>query len=389
MKLHKRDLDKRVDIALDKNIKSDGTSGIMRFGENNDYAQKIEMIIYSSQTGFAVAKIFAEFIGGSNFENPEIGGIVVGIDALGKPVTLDSIRRRAASDIAKNNGCRIHCDVNGNGIVGKTKIVPFKYCRNSAVDDNGFSGKIAVYDNWDKDKNIKFDSKKIKWYPNFNLNKELILKSIEDGTNNGQIYSFNFDNEYIYPLSPFDSVYLDMDTEYQHQIYNNNEVRNGYSDKTVFLVQTPNDETEAKKMTDSFYDMMSPNGAKCIVLEAEFDETGNLIENKQLTTKTISSNMTPDLFTNVSKSISNNIRKAANGMPLILIDFEMGGLSTGSGEMITQAFNYYNAMTSNYRQAMSEMFKDIYSNFNNPILQNNKNWDILPFNMNQIPTAQQ
>ena len=38
MKLLLSELDKRVDVRLDRSIKTDGVNGVMKFGDKNDYA---------------------------------------------------------------------------------------------------------------------------------------------------------------------------------------------------------------------------------------------------------------------------------------------------------------------------------------------------------------
>jgi hypothetical protein len=88
--------------------------------------------------------------------------------------------------------------------------------------------------------------------------------------------------------------------------------------------------------------------------------------------------MNPDLFQNAEKATVNNIRKAAGGLPQVLIDYELNGLSTASGEMVIQATNYYNALTKDVRTHISEIIKEVYSNFNDERLINNTNWDIKP-----------
>ena len=74
--------------------------------------------------------------------------------------------------------------------------------------------------------------------------------------------------------------------------------------------------------------------------------------------------------------MSNNIRKAANGMPAILIDYQQGGLSQASGAMLIEATNVYNAYISEYRDALSEFLKEIYSN--HPRLKEITDWSIKP-----------
>jgi hypothetical protein len=382
MKLLNFEVEKRISVKLNKQIKTDTISGIMNFGAVNDYPQVIEKLILGSQTAKASASIYAKFIAGDGFENPEIGKEIVGVDNKGKPITLDNIRRNLAESLARNNGGYIHCNENLAGEVGNTRVVPFKFCRLSKEDDNGFCGNIAVYNDWTKENQDirKFDKKDIVWFPHFNLIPEVLASNIKDcdGIKNfkGQIYSIFLDDTYLYPLSPFDSVYLDMDTEYQIQLFKNREIRNGFTDKLLLFLAPPNDETEAKEMREKVRSWMGPDGDKEIVFEAEFDENGELKDKGSFKAQELKSNINDKLFADWEKGIANNIRKAAKGLPSILIDYETGTLSGTSGEAITQAVEYYNALTAPMREIMSEVLKDIYSHHKSDVLKNNTNWKL-------------
>ena len=379
-KLLNSEIEKRVSVRLDRSInEGDGqASGIMRFGENNDYPQIIEKLIYGSQTAKATAKIMAKFIGGDGFTDPLLGSIQVGIDDKGKPITLDKIRRQSAQSLAIYNGVFGHANMNMNGEVGPSCILPFKNCRFSTMDAKGICGKVAVYDNWEKDKDKgNINKEEIQWFPVFNP-KTVIANMKENGKKKfkGQIFFMFIDDTYLYPLSPFDSVFNDMDTEYQIQIFKNREIRNGFTDKIVMTVSEQEDEEAEAAMNKTIQKFMGPDGDKAIVMTAKFDDQGNLAKDEPFKIDVVKSNINPDLFNNVETSVSNNIRKAANGMPAILIDYQQGGLSQASGAMLIEATNVYNAYISEYRDALSEFLKEIYSN--HPRLKEITDWSIKP-----------
>lgn len=386
MKLLNKEIEKRVIVKLNRSITTDGVSGIMSFGAENDYPQIIEKLIYGSQTGKACAGIYAKFIGGSGFENPNIGKVVVGKDKKGKPVTLDKIRRDTAMSLAMFNGAYIHCNENLEKQVGDTKLVPFKNCRFSKEDDNGYCGLIAVHPNWSKEPELKrFNTSDISWYYNFNIGA--IESNVKDAGGiekfKGQVYSLFFDDSFLYPLSPFDSVYLDMDTEFQIQLFKNREIRNGFSDKVVMNIDPPDDETEREKTVQKCKDWMGPDGEKLLLFEAEFDENGELKSGSSYKTDNIKTNINDKLFENWEKSLANNIRKAVHALPAVLIDYEQGQLSQASGEMVIQACNYFNGLTQGLRESFSEMFRDIYSHHRDPVLNQNTDWRIKPFSLEE------
>ena len=87
-------------------------------------------------------------------------------------------------------------------------------------------------------------------------------------------------------------------------------------------------------------------------------------------------NINDELFDIYDAKLSNRIRKAANALPQILIEYESSQLGVVSGEAIAQAVEFYNAMTSEDRAHLSRMFKDIFQYSNNDILKNNTDWTI-------------
>ncbi len=391
MKLLNKEIEKRVVVRLNRSITTNGVSGIMSFGAENDYPQIIEKLIYGSQTAKACANIYAKFIGGAGFENEEIGKIHVGVDKKGKLVTLDKMRRDAAKSLAMFNGAYIHCNENLEKKVGNTSLMPFKNCRFSREDNRGFCGKIAVHKNWSKEPELgSFKVTDISWYNHFNI--DAIPANIKDvkGVENfkGQVYSMFLDDSFLYPLSPFDSVYLDMDTEYQVQLFKNREIRNGFSDKTVMNIDPPEDETERRETVEKCKEWMGPDGEKLLLFEAEFDEeTGELKSGSSYKLDQVKTNINDKLFENWEKSLANNIRKAVDALPAVLIDYEQGQLSQASGEMIIQACNYFNGLTQGHRESVSEMFKDIYSHHVNPALSGNTDWRIKPFSLEEYLKA--
>jgi hypothetical protein len=377
MKLLNKEIEPRLHAKLDKSIRDDKVSGIMRFGENNDYPQVIEKLIMGSQTGKAVAGILAKFIAGDGFTNEAIGKEIVGKDKKGKPINLDFIRRQIAESASKFNGGMIHCAINLEGKIASTKVLPFKYGRLSREDDQGFCAKIAIHPNWSKETDLKvFKLNEITWFTHFNMSEDVLIPALKDGNFKGQIYSFCFDDTYLYPLSPLDSVYLDMDTEYQIQLFKNREIRNGFSDKVIFNIAPSEDSKEQETTVRKIRDWMGPDGDKALVFESEFDENGDLKKDGSFKTQELKTNINDKLFEGWEKSLANNIRKAAKGMPAILIDYEMGTLGAASGEMITQATEYYNVLTAPLREAMSEIFKDIYTHFTNDRLSSNLDWTL-------------
>lgn len=375
MKLLNKDISLRVVTKVNKQIvKTDG--GIMSFGSENDYPEAFEKLINGSKTAKSTAKIYANFLVGYGFEDESMNNIVIGRDERYKKITLKDMLSKVAKSCSKNQGAYIHAERNLSGESANASMIPFKQCRFSAPDGIGYSNKIYVCEDWkDPKKNIPVP------YYVWNNDARQIAKQVEKdgGIENyrGQIYHIFLDNEYFYPLSTFDSVELDMDTEAQISIYNNNETRNGFAKKTLLWFPEPADEEQLEAIEKKVKDMQGADGAKVTVFTTETDlETGELKKNQTFLKETIDSSIDVKMYEELKKSTANDIRKACNALPAILIDYEDNKLGSTSGEAIKQAFDFFNLMTEDDRAILSRSFEEIFKTF--PALKDKTNWAIKP-----------
>lgn len=383
MRIRSSEVDNRATFILDKSIQVGQSIGYIKFGENNDYPDLIEKVILGSATGKACASIMARFIVGKGFADENINNAVVSNNIIGKPITLLEMLRQAAYSVAFNNGFYILVAPDLEGNIRDTKFIPFKNCRFSNPDDIGYSAYVAVYDNWAKNTDKKFDKSKVKEYYTYNSNKKIIQAQAVEGVHKGQIYSCFIDQNYIYPLSPFDSCYLDLDTEQELSKHKNNEVRNGFTSKKIVFTPAFDNEHDQLDFDKQMKKFMGSRGDKLLCVEAEFDEKGEIKAGSGLKTQDLSSNIDDKLYDNWDKLLSNNIRKSANAIPSIFLDYDENKLGGTSGESIIQATNFYNAMTLDIRKSIEVAFKEVYSKFidSNNYLEMAQDWSIKPLEL--------
>lgn len=369
MRLLNFEIDDRVKITLDKTIKEDGVNGIMTFGVNNDYPQTIEKLINGSQTAKMTSQVYAKFLAGNGFLDARLNGIVIGRDARGKNITMHSLLRQTAQSISKFNAFYWHLSFNPEIKVGSVQLKDFKNIRFAKPDDTGYSAKVVYSDDWKNKKVTKKD------YNLYNVNPDVFRSQVEKAGGfdkfKGQIYFQSFDDEYFYPLSVFDSVYLDMDTEAQIALYKNRQIRNGFFDKVVFRVAPQPKELDANgqeiengndELAKSIRSFMGADGETALVLEDHFSETGEIEQNGSFRIDRIQSTINDKLFEGWEKSLANSIRKSAKGVPAILIDYEQSNLGNTSGESVRAACDYYNAITQLERDTIQMCFYEIFKN---------------------------
>lgn len=396
MKLFKSDLEKRVKISLNKTVKADGVNGIMEFGVKNDYPDTVELLVNGSKTAKSASKVYSQFLSGQGFENEAINDVIIGHDYRGKKITIKTLLQDAANSCAVNNGFYFKLNISLDRKIKGVYLIPFKYCRFAKIDDLGYTAKIGVHPNWSNDNDEKkFKKNEVVWYNVFNLNEDAFNAQIKLDENgeiqnfNGQIYFEFLDNQYIYPLSPFDPVYLDLDTENQLSMFMNNTTRNGMLQKTVLTILQPDTEEDEIELDKSIENFLGVDGDSTLILKDKLNpDTGELLSKGSFEASTIPTSVNDALFSEWHKTLSNNIRKVISAMPTVLIDYEESKLGTTSGEAIIQATNFFNSMTKQARYQIEKSFAEIFQYSDNPVLAQNQNWKIKELSLYENKTTQ-
>ena len=368
--------------------------GIIQNGDDNAYPTRMESIINNSVTAKSCADTKKRFLVGKGFRE-DLNKVVVGRDeSKNTDITAFDLLMDIAHEFSRHNGTYIKVGYNGKLEVNSLYMTPTKYCRFGKEDDRNFKGKILVYDNWDKflnSRDEKFDKEKIEQYNVYDPKEENIKYQI---TNNsaasdidlleglkkwkGQIYTKFLDTEFIYPLSPIDVAQHDADTEFQISLFKNGELRRGFFAKYILAHEEFEDDNEYNKfITDLQSFEGASEGGSIMTVEVE-----NLTTDDKMTPvlpfaiQEIKQNINDKLFDNYEKSVSNNARKSNGNIPPVLIDYQEGKLGGTSGESIVQAADYYNAQTEMERMVISNIFKELMSNWHVPTLRE-EDWEII------------
>jgi disulfide oxidoreductase YuzD len=384
MKLANRDVPERLRTDLNKSIKVGG--GVMKFGEKDDYPNVIEKVVASSVTATATAEIFAKFLTGGGFEQPGLNDMVIGRDVRGKELRMLDLLRLFSQSVSVFNGIYVHLPMNVDGQIEDPKMMNFKHCRFTKLDDIGYTNSIAVNKKFGSGEKFKQDE--TVEYSIFNNSIDVVRAQIKKAGTiedyKGQMYFQFWDNRYLYPLSPYDPVYLDADTEWQVSLYKNRELRNGFMLRYLLRIA----EFENEKNKQDFLNMIEgaegADGLRVIVLEDEVDETTNQIKDSgAFKLEKIDSSINDKLFENWETSLSNKIRKANKALPAILIDYETSALGNTSGEAVKQAVAFYNGMTKDDRTLMSRVFSEIFKHHKDDKISAITNWDIAPLSLEE------
>lgn len=352
--------------------------GIISYDVDNAYPSRMERLINSSVTSRSAAGMYARFLSGQGFADESLNSVIVGEENYKKITALDLLRKIAKS-FSYFNGVFIRAQFTGYN-TSAFRVEPFRYCRLGETDSNDYSGKVVVYNNWDKWRGQKLERGKYIPVDVWNPTKAAIDAQVKrDGSFNkwkGQMFYSFYDDDYIYPQSPADVVKWDADTEAQIAIFKNGELRRGFFLKYIMHHTKFNTQAEADDFVDTMKGFMGGDHDKAMmVLEGSFSPDGKIIDGENVKLEKIEQNINDKMFEGYEASTQNAIRKAYNAIPQILIDYETGQLGTTSGEALRQAAEFYNAMTVEPRMKISQIFEEIFSNFIDPSLRG-RNWEI-------------
>jgi len=365
-----------VDLPAPFNIVANKAEGIINYDIDNAYPSRIERLINASVTAKAAAGMYRRFLSGSGFKDDTLNKIVVGKENYKEITTLDLLHKICRS-FSYFNGVYIRTQFTGKYVSG-AKTEPFRYCRLGNMDSEDYSGKIVVYNNWDRYRNQKSEkSKHISvdvWNPD---NIEYQIKAA-GGYNlwKGQMYFAFLEDEYIYPLSPIDPVIWDADTESQISIFKNGELRRGFFLKYIMHHSNFNTQDDADDFVEKMKGFMGgDHNNSMMILEGTFDHEGKIINGENIKVEKIEQNINDKLFESYESSTQNSIRKAYNAIPQVLIEYEDSKLGSTSGESLVQASEFYNQQTVEARMKVEQIFSEIFDYWIDPGLRN-RDWSI-------------
>lgn len=351
------------DIADRNKALFDKSLGILRNGEDNQYPSRIERVINSSITAKSCSDMYGKFIMGAGFA-VDMESSIVG-KTKNRKLTPNKLLQAIANDLKKHHACFIHVNYNANLKVSSVSVIPYKYCRFGQADSDNYSGKIIVYNNWDRTFSSKTEKSKFKAFDTFNPNPDIVRYQVEKAGGFqkylGQVYYLTMDIGSTYPLSPVDVGIEDAESEYNFGVFRNTTITGGFF-SPIIMRHAP---FESKKDKEDFKDQVkalkgAKNADKIMLVQDEFtsdNKDGGLRIDK------LDVNYNDKQFDTWASTVSNNIRKCFKNIPVVLIDYEQGKLGNTSGESFIAAQKFYNAMTLEERMTVSMALKEIFKNF--------------------------
>lgn len=362
-------------------VKYDKKLAIYLNGEDNAYPERTDRLLNNSVTAKTASQIMTQYLLGRGFGEADNFHV-------SKGVKLIDFAEDIAKDIVENRGCFIHVNYDMNFDISTMKVLPFSWCRVGEKDDKEYNGKILIKKDWNDSK------KKPEVIDVYNSNKAVIQSQIKKAGSiekyKGQIYYYNAERRYYYPLSRIDAVMNDCDSEAQSAVYKNQLLRKGFFGRTVVVTRSLIDENISEFIYDDGKRTLNPeyqraeseansfkstveeflgaeNAGGAMVIQTDF--AGENLDDAILF-KNIESNIDPNLFENVENSVRDNILVAFNNLPNGLIKASES-LFSNSGEALLEMKKTYWENTTKQRQTLVMIVNDLlkhFSGYNNGTL---------------------
>jgi len=331
-------------------------------GENNLYPNEIERVILNSPTASLASKLMAKFVAGKGvIGNNEIVNST-------KNYKLTDIIKLASYNISKQNGVYFHI---GYEIDEELTLRPvldildYVKVRQAKEDDEGNEGKF-VYKDYSVVKSMFGKKEGDKWFYAFSKNENVIIAQIKNDYQlakgiptedlavmlpyyRGQVHYLNLTPEFKYALSPFDSVYNDMDTEFRKGMYVNRQFRTGFLGKT-YVVTSGLDEEDEETVKD---DVQKWLGSENIggVYHLSVGATDDI--DKIFKVGQVKAEFDEKMFTETVRDLKDNIIGAANNAPKQLIKSD-DTLFGANSETYLEQKKFYDEQTEEERSKLEQ-----------------------------------
>lgn len=367
-------------VTVSSNKKEDN---VYYNGDNNLYPNEIERVINNSPIGVRSANIMAKYISGSGVLNEngvEINREDLPIVNKKQNLSIADIFEIAGRSIAYQRGVfiwrGIGIDEEGGEVkfVGKQiEVLDYKKCRITKEDSDENAGKI-YFRNWEESES---KNNKATWFYPFSNNQKVIESQMKRDfyerngekaefniveaikSYRGQVLFLNLTPEYTYPLSPFDSVFNDCDTDFRISLYNNTQVRDGFLGKVIVLTQGLDDEKAEEVSKDLTKFLGAENSSSLYHLDVEStEELSNVLKIEQLKPQ-----FDDKLFTETDKRNRRNILGCANNLPEQLLYASDGALFSSGSDTLIEYKKFYSEQTEDERSALERAVNQLGFNY--------------------------
>ena len=345
---------------------------VNKYDFDNKYPQRVIDISNDSGTAQACLELKRKFVFGGGLKNLDFYK-----SKVNPTTTADKFLRNLIDNFTKFGGCAIHFNYNMVGQKTTVTSIPFEYCR-LVPTGHKEEGKIAIYDDWGHNKRLKFSPSDVTYINSYNPKSAVQeMEAVEVENYKGQVY-FWTPKGATYPLSPFDAVLEDMLTEAQLKKFKHSTSANNFLASHLLITGKSESDEEADLFDENLRQFQGGEGSGTIMV-IERESEGETIELKKIEIQDYDGLYS---FTEDS-SVLSIIRRFL--IPPVLLLRVAGSL--GTSKEISDAYDYYNVITSDDRLLMEELLTEIFTDFAH-LVNSDLDFSILPLKYSKAISAE-
>lgn len=358
----------------DKRLKQQYSAswGIQLYGDDNLYPERMTDLVSSSPTGSTCLERYISFIEGNGFNSDELSAYICNRHGD----TCDDILRQVAQDVGRYNGFALHVNYNLVGQIVELQYVPFRTCRINEEDDTGRIPFISLHPDWEGNKTrrgrtLTVNTKNIRQVYPFNPRREVVLAQMEaDGgidKYRGQVLWVSLAGRGIYPTPIYDKVAteLSVDEGLSNVKYRN--VRNNFlvsgmlirKKGAVVSIDDEGVETLTEEDDEGFQNELEAfqgDTNACSMMDVTYQQEEDIpkfvsVEGVNFDKK----------FSTTEASTVERIYAAFGQEPWYCVRVGKVGFS---GDVLREAYEYYNSYVESTRRIISREFKRIFALWN-------------------------
>jgi len=329
-------------------VKERRVEGILSYDTDNNYPNRVKDIVSNSGMGKACLLLYKKFIFGKGFEDQKLA--VLPVNRWGD--TANKVLSKCADNLAWYGGFAIHVNYNADYKITDISHISFATIR-KASNESENAGMFAVHKDW----GLKYVKKTdINFIDAFNPDPTVIQAQVEraGGWNSykGQIFYYSGTDDQ-YPLTTYDAVLEDMQTDSQAKTYKFRNVTTSFmASHILFVDKMEADESETNGnernlMVDGIKDFQGADDAqKIMIIERSHPD-------QKFELQKVDQQTGDKQFEWTENSTRDNIRQAFF-IPSVLIMQTAGKL--GTADEIIDATKYYNSITDDERLTLESSF---------------------------------
>lgn len=325
--------------------------GIINFDEDNLYPQRMEVLKSTSGTATRCVNTYARFLKGQGFADNNFFKLKINQDKL----TVDALLSKHVSDFALHRGFAFHINYNLAYEPIEWNYVPWSYLRLGSDEEN--PGKVALYDDWARQKHKKIQSEEIEYIDLFNPDKDVIAQQIQAAGGidkwKGQILWVS-SNAGEYPLSMIDPVIEDVQSDAESKTFRLRSLATNFMPSHMLVT----DKAESQAKEQAFVDNLKGFQGSKKSLKILWVQKQNV--NQTIDLKKFDIQDTDKMYEITTRTIKDSIIENF-GIPSILLNVRVAGELGNDAKKLKDATDFYNALTDDDRKFISDAYQVAFS----------------------------